>query len=286
MARTETPTMSTKDEPGFEDAVEAFEAGDAETALDILDGLLPDDLAEAPVELIYLAAECLLDLQEPQEASHLLEVALSLEPEEPSLLHAHGIALFELGQLSEAKARFEAAVAAEPQLGEAHFYLGILAERDGDFDQARAFWQTAVDADPENLAMPADWTAEQVSAAWQEIVEEAPAPLSGWWATLPVAIEELPTAAHIQADVDPISPLVHCVFEGGSKSTPEGDDPEAWFGAAPERVVVFRRNLGKSALEAGELHSELREALLWETLDFLGLDEPQLLRLGLLDEEE
>lgn len=278
--------MSDRDEPSFEDAVEAFEAGDAETALDILDGLLPEDLSEAPVELIYLAAECLLDLQEPEEASHLLEVALAQEPDEPSLLHAHGIALFELGRLDESRARFEAAVTAEPELGEAHFYLGILAERDGDLDRARAFWQTAVDADPENLAMPVDWSPEDVRSAWQEIVEEAPSPLSEWWSKLSVAIEDLPSAAHIKADTDPISPLVHCVFEGGSKTTPEGDEPDAWFVNRPDRVVVFRRNLGKSALEAGELHSELREALLWETLDFLGLDEPQLTRLGLLDDDE
>ncbi len=255
--------MKQRDEPTFEDAVEAFESGDAETALDILDGLLPDDLDEGPVELVYLAAECLLDLQEPQEAAHLLEIALDKEPDEPSLLHAHGVALFELGRLGRAKKRFEAAAAAEPALGEAWFYLGILAERDGDLEAARTLWQRGVHADPENLAMPVDWSAEDVTTAWAEIVEEAPEPLATWWAGLSATVEDLPGAEHIQAETDPVSPLVHCVFEGGEKRSPEGDDPAGWFGGRPQRVVLFRRNLGKSALEPAELHSELREALLW-----------------------
>jgi tetratricopeptide (TPR) repeat protein len=276
--------MSKNDEPNFEDAVEAFESGDAETALDILDGLLPDDIEEGPVELIYLAAECLLDLQEPQEACHLLEIALQQAPNEPSLLHAHGVGLFELGRLGKARERFQAAADALPELGEAWFYLGILAERDGDAAGAKALWQKGVDADPENLAMPVDWSEEQVRTVWQEIVEEAPAPMSAWWAGLTVVISDLPSAEQIRAETDPISPLVHCMFEGGEKGTPAGTDPDDWFEDAPDRVVVFRKNLGKSALESAELHSELREALLWETLDFLGFQEAELEALGLLED--
>ncbi len=279
--------MSSKqDEPTFEDAVEAFEDGDAETALDILDGLLPEDLDQAPVEMIYLAAECLLDLQEPQEAANMLEIALAMEPDEPSLLHAHGIALFEMGRLDEARKRFEAAAAAEPLLGEAFFYLGILAERDGDADGARAFWQRGVDADPENLAMPADWSEADVRAAWSEIVEEAPEPLAAWWGGVALVVEELPSTAQIQAETDPVSPLVHALFEGGEKSVPEGDAVDGWFQTTPDRIVVFRKNLGKSALEAADLHAELREAMLWETLDFLGFEESHLAALGLLEDDE
>ncbi len=278
--------MSKADEPTFDDAVEAFEDGDAETALDILDGLMPEDLDDAPVELIYLAAECLLDMQEPQEAADLLEIALAREPDEPSLLHSHGIAMFELGKLDLAKARFEAASAAEPALGEAWFYLGILAERTGDDAAAQAFFQRGVDTDPENLALPVDWSKEQVESTWRDIVEEAPQPLSGWWGSLAVSIEDLPSTEQIGADSDPVSPLVHCLFVGGEKTIPAGEDVDGWFGAAPDRVVVFRKNLGKSALEEADLHAELREAMLWETLDFLGLEEPHLDALGLLEDDE
>lgn len=276
--------MSKRDEPTFEDAVEAYEAGDAETALDILDGLLPDDAADGPVEALYLAGECLLDLQEPQEAAHILELALQAEPGEPSLLHAYGVAMFELGRLKIAEQRFTAALDAEPELAEAAFYLGMLAERSGDLDRARSLWAAAVELDPENLAMPADWSEDDVQSAWSEIIEEAPELLSGWWASLSIRVMDLPSDDDLQADIDPVSPLVHCLFRGGERTTPQGDDPKGWFGSKPDSVAIFRRNLGKSALEPGELHAELREALLWETLEFLGLKDDEIEALGLLDD--
>lgn len=276
--------MSKRDEPTFEDAVEAYEAGDAETALDILDGLLPDDAGEGPVEALYLAGECLLDLQEPQEAAHILELALKSEPGEPSLLHAHGVAMFELGQLKLAGSRFSAALEAEPQLAEAAFYLGMLAERSGDLDRARELWASAVARDPENLAMPVDWAEADVRKAWAEIIEEAPEPLAGWWGGLALTVADLPTDEDLQADLDPVSPLVHALFRGGERSTPSGAEPAAWFASSPDSVTVYRRNLGKSALEPAELHAELREALLWETLEFLGLGDEEVEALGLLDD--
>ena len=78
-----------------------------------------------------------------------------------------------------------------------------------------------------------------------------------------------------------ISPLVLCMFEGGEPTAPTGEQPESWLSEAPSTVQIFRRNLGKCALDDYELHRELLEAILWELMEFLGLNEEHLEQLGL-----
>ncbi len=276
------------DTPTLQDAEEAFETGDIETALVIAEGLIGDDEASAPLEALYLAAECLLELQEPQEALHLLDVALRQE-DSPILLHARGVALFELGRFDRARACFRKAADRDPGLGEALYYLGVLAEREGDLEAAGALFAEAVERDPENLVEPADWPAETVEQVFDEIVEEIPDPLGVWLAGLDLRVEDLPAAALLERDEGPVSPLILCFFEGRRAGPATGDDPEEWLSQRPDAVRVFRRNLGKSAQDEYELHRELLEALIWELMDFLGLDDAHLAALGLpleVDDED
>ena len=62
--------------------------------------------------------------------------------------------------------------------------------------------------------------------------------------------------------------------------------PESWLNAAPARVVLYRRNLGKSAHDDYELQREVFEAVLWEVMEFLGLDDGHLERLGVMESED
>lgn len=279
--------MAKQDTPTLVDAEEAFEAGDVETALAICEGFIGDNEAKAEVEVLYLASECLLELQEPQEAEHLLVAAIKKAGPEPVLLHALGVAVFEQGRLDEAAESFQAAVEGDGDLGEARYYLGILAERAGDFAAADALFAEAVDRDPENLVLPTPWSAEVISRVFDEIVEEIPDPLGVWFAGLQLSIESLPDEAVLTGGETPVSPLVLCFFEGTGPGTPEGDDPEAWLTTHPDRVRVFSRNLGKSAHDEYELHHELLEALLWEVMEFLSLEDAHLAALGLpVDEDD
>lgn len=277
------------DIPTLLDAEEAFEAGDIETALVIAEGVIGDDEASAPTEALYLAAECLLALQEPQEALHLIEVALKDADDSAVLLHARGIALFELGRFDKAGPCFRKAADQDASLGEALYYLGILAERSGDLAAAEQLFADAVERDPENLVLPVDWTAETVEQVFDEIVEEIPDPLGVWLAGLDLRVEDLPTQALLERDDGPVSPLILCFFQGARPGPVAGDDPEEWLGNRPQAVRVFRRNLGKSAQDEYELHRELLEALIWELMDFLGLDDVHLAALGLpleVDDED
>jgi tetratricopeptide (TPR) repeat protein len=275
-----------KDTPTLIDAEEAFDAGDLEAALIICEGFIGETPDSAPVEVLYLAARCLLELQEPEEAEHLLEIAIKAAGPEPALLHARGVATFEQGRLDEAAKLFQAAVEADQDLGEAHYYLGILAERAGDFGKADQLFADAVKRDPENLEIPTVWSEEAIALVFDEIVEEIPDPLSAWMAGLQVTVEDLPDDEVLIAGDGPISPLILCFFEGEGPGAPQGDEPEAWLTVHPTRVRIFSRNLGKSAHDEYELHHELLEAILWEVMVFLELEESHLAALGLPPDEE
>jgi len=270
-----------KDIPTLLDAEEAFEQGDVETAMLICEGLIGENERKADVEVLYLAAECLLEIQEPEEALHYLDIALGRAPGEAVLIHARGICLFEVGRFEEAELCFEEVAESATEIGEALYYLAVLAERAGDEERAARLYSDAVNSDPENLVPPRDWPEKAVRKIFSEVVEELPPLLRSWMNRVEVVVAELPSQDDLQREDGSVSPLVLCVFEGGEPSTPSTDVPSDWLQQAPERVRVFRRNLGKCALDDYELHREMLEAVLWELMEFLGLSEDHLEALGL-----
>lgn len=276
--------MAKKDEiPTLRDAEEAYEAGDIETALAICDGLTGEDERKAAPEVLYLAGECLLEMQEETEALHLFELALDKEPNNPLLLHCKGLCLFELGKRNDARDLFEQARAAEPALAEPVFYLGLLAERTGDDAAANRLFSAAVELDPENFMLPRTWGEDVIRGTFDEMVEEIPDPLAVWLAGLPLEVERRPADEVLTRSGEAISPLVHCLFFGTGSEGAEGDDPGGWLSARPDRVVLYSDNLGKSAQDEYELRREVSEAVLWEIMEFLGLNDDQLEALGVIE---
>lgn len=274
MAKEETPTLR--------DAEEAWMEGDAETALAICDGLIPADETRAPVEVLYLAARCLLELEEPVEAEHLCRLALRREPDDALLVLTQGLCLFDQGKLAESHKWFERS-AQDDELGEPLYYLGVLAERRGEMDQAELLFRAAVDRDPENLVLPTSWSPEQIKEAYDTLVEDSSDEFGEWLAVLKVEVEDLPSDELLApSGDDTMSPLVQCLFEGEPVSEP-ADDATDPLAARPDRVVLFARNLGKTATDDFELQQEVAEGVLWETLRFLNLSETRLSELALLE---
>jgi len=276
----------TDDTPSFRDAQEAFDDGDFETSLVVCEGLMGQDEAEAEPAVLHLAAESLLSLQEPGEAGHLAQLALEQSADEPALHHCLGVSCFELGQFDAAQRHFERAVSLDDQLGEPLFYLAMIQERRGGSDSAAELYAEAVNRDPEHLIAPTPWSAEVVKQIFDEVVEEMPDPFGLWLAGLDLSVEDLPLDEALKDDEGCISPLVHCLFSGQGQEQPLGDDPDQWLTEHPDSVVLFRLNLGKSAHDQYELHREILEAILWETMDFLGLDDSHLVALGVIEDDD
>ncbi len=153
-------------------------------------------------------------------------------------------------------------------------------------EAAAEFFAAAEKQDPENFIAPIEWSADDIKAAYDVIIEETPDPLGTWFAGLTVVVEDLPAADSLERGGAAISPLVHCLFEGEPGEGPDGDEPQAWLETEPTRVVLYRRNLGKSAHEEYELHREVFEAVLWEVMEFLSFDDSHLEALGVMERED
>jgi len=278
--------MGKNEEPGFEDALEAHESGDLETAMIICEGLLGEDEAKADPEVQHLLGECLLELQEPEEALRFFDLALRQVPGEPTLLLGRGVALFELLDFERSRAALRSAADEDAEGGEALFYLGLLTEFEGDRAAADSLYAEAVARSPEDLVLPRDWTEAEIREAFDVMVEECPDPVAEWLAGLPITVRDLPGMDDLRTEAGPVSPLRHCMFVGDEGDGPFGEDPSEWLDAIPTDVVLFRRNIGKTAHDEYELHREVFEAVLWEMMDFLCLEDEHMVRLGVLEDDD
>jgi tetratricopeptide (TPR) repeat protein len=274
------------EEVTLDDARDAYEEGDIDEALAICESLIGGDETHADPEVLWLAAECLLELQDADEALHLLDAAIGQVPDEPLLKHVRAIALFELGRFDDARRGFEAAAASEPPFAEAIYYLGVLDERDGQDARAAERFAKAAEIDPESFVAPRTWSDAEVKSAFDAMVETTPEPFATWLAGLRTEIAAIPPAGALSRGESPLSPLALCLFQGDPAPPPAGEDPAGWLQVHPERVVFYARNLGKSAQDEYELQREVFEAVLWEAVEFLGLDDPHLDALGLLDADD
>lgn len=270
--------------PTFDDAHESFQEGDYEAALEICDEIIGEDESKAPADVLWLAGECLLQLQEPGEALHLLDAADEAEPEQPAIQLARGVALFELLRWDESEKALRAASEGDDALGDAWYFLGLLEERRGNSEAAERLFTRAVQSDPENLHAPTRWPDQEVAKAWTMIAEDLPEPASRWFRSIEYIVKPFPAEVDLRRDDGNVSPLVHCLFFGEGPGEATGSDPARWFRGAPPRVELYTGNLGKSAHDAYDLQQEIFEAFLWETIEFLGLDEDQAERFGQLVE--
>ena len=83
-----------------------------------------------------------------QAAAAAFRRGIELAPENPSLRHRLGTALFMMGNEREGRAQFEEALRVSPEYPEAHYSLGLILEGNGRFDEALHRFSTALRHEP------------------------------------------------------------------------------------------------------------------------------------------
>ena len=94
-----------------------------------------------------------------------------------------------------------------------------------------------------------------------------------------VTVEDLPSDAILQEDDPPFDPAdLLGLFVGVSRDRRSSLSPG---GELPPRILLFKKNLERMALEVDELVEEIAVTLYHELGHFLGLDEEDLERIDL-----
>jgi predicted Zn-dependent protease with MMP-like domain/Flp pilus assembly protein TadD len=269
-------------DPRFDAAATALQAGDPERALALArQGARQarrqgDDLLAA--DLRWLEGAALLDLGDAPAALAALDEALRLAPDHLDALLERAEALFELCRFDAALASAQAVAEAEPEEPRAQQLLGLLAERRGDAREAARAFARARKLDPEAYPKIPSLSRRDFDAAVEQALEAIPETVRRYLANVPITVEDLP-AEHDLLDSDPpLPPTILGLFRGAPYGQKLSSDP---WSHLPSSIVLFQRNLERTASSRAELEEEIATTLVHEVGHFLGLDEDELWARGL-----
>ena len=253
--------------------LELQDVGDADAALDTLEAAFEfiddeDDLIEA----IFVKTEALLVRGEPVAARETLgELASSMIEDAELALDLAELAI--KAEDAEAAKRWIETARKAPELeADALHMLGQVHELTGDRAQMIEAWKRVLaldrEAPPGKLSVTED-ELERIAAA---TLEELPANIRARLENVPILIDDLPSEEIV---ADGYDPRMLGFFQG----VPMPDDGTSQ--PTVTNIHLYKLNLERTATDAEHLAEEIRITVLHETAHYFGLDEDDLVALGL-----
>ena len=286
--------------------------GAAEEALKLLEqASTADDTWGAPSQ--WMAEILAEDLDRPAEALKYAAVALDLAEEENEFLDAVVLkagleiqlgkiksAQATLGELPpadevplptdlsldlaylfleadvvlEAEKRFRALADAEASDPEAWYGIGLCAEAKNDEEAKRSAWLRVLAIDEKSPLQAPHMTEAEMAEVAEQALQELPESAKRLISNVPILVVDLPARTEIEQGLDP---RLLGMFEG----TPHAEG--GVLGGAPQvtRILLFRKNLERMAIDSEDLREQIRITLLHETGHFFGMTEDDLAEVGL-----
>jgi predicted Zn-dependent protease with MMP-like domain/Tfp pilus assembly protein PilF len=246
---------------------------DPDAALDVLQSAFDfiDEEADL-IEAIYIKAQALVARGEPVEARAALgELATTVIDDGDLALDLAELALS--ADDPEAAKRWIAVAQSDDELhADALHMLGRVHEAAGDRAAMIAAWQEVrrldLAAEPGPLAISED-DVEQIAL---QTLAELPPQIHEKLERVPILIDDMPSEALVADGVDP---RLLGLFQG----TPMPEDGA--LAPTITNILLFRGNLSRSCVDADHLAEEIRITVLHETAHYFGLDEDDLVALGL-----
>lgn len=248
--------------------------GDPDAALDTLEAAFDfiDDEADL-IEAIYIKTEALLVRDEPVAARETLAELASSVIDDPDLC----LDLAELAIAAEdAKTAIkwiEAARAADPGVeADALHALGRVHELTEDRPAMIAAWQKVRTLDLAAPATAISTTEDDIERITLATLAELPDNIREKLEKVPILIDDVPSEDVVNDGFDPRS---LGLFSG----VPMPDDGHAQ--PVVTNIHLYKRNLERFAEDEEHLAEEIRITVLHETAHYFGLDEDDLVALGL-----
>lgn len=221
------------------------------------------------VEGLFLLAEALLEVGDPENAARTYERHLELVADPDADEHATAwaglaVARFDCVDLLGAVEAAREAIRRRADLAEAHYYLGLALERlPGRRGEAVGELVAAHHLNPSAYPVPARVTASQWPALLEVAIGQLPGQLQAFWHGVPAQWDELPPLDELKENDPPISPTVSGLYTG---TPPERADP---WDEKPTAIRFFVGNLVRLG-NTDAIVSEMARVLEHEALDWLG----------------
>ncbi|MFI5306185.1 MAG: metallopeptidase family protein [Polyangiales bacterium] len=215
-----------------------------------------------------------LDDGELERAAEVLATAEALAgPDHPEVLFGKASLAWEQDGPEAAIPWLERVIALEPDHADARYALGCAAEERGDREAMIEHYLKvhALDARADRAARVGGEAAlAEIERVAAEVLGELPERFASLLGHVPVVLEQRPSRALVRDGFDPRALGLFDGPEHGDHGTP-----------APTRIVLFVNNLLADFAEPDELEEQIEITLLHEIGHYFGLDEDDMVRLGL-----
>lgn len=253
--------------------MDALDHDEPEKALRMARAALEREAEDDPV-LHFLAARALQDLDLAPAAVDELTRALEIDPDDEDYRTEMALALFRSCRFDEAAGHVDRLLEEGTANPDLHELKALLLERMGELDEADAHFARAAEISPEHFPMPvrtgrAEFENE-VAEASRRLPEEFQKHLDG----VAVTVEDLPSEEILLDGDPPMDPsellglFVGIPLPDRSFSGPGGE--------LPPRILLFKRNLERSAADTEELCEQITVTLYHELAHYLGFDEEEM----------
>jgi len=247
--------------------------GDPDAALETVQSAFDfiDEEADL-IEAIYIKTQALVMRGEPAAAREALGELSSSVIDDAEL----ALDLAELALSAEdpegAKRWIEIAQPHEELRADALHVLGRVHELTGDRAAMVAAWQEVRRLDLAAAPGPLEISEDDVERIALATLAELPPQIHEKLERVPILIDDLPSEALV---ADGLDPRLLGLFQG----TPMPEDGA--LAPTVTNILLFRKNLQRSCIDAEHLAEEIRITVLHETAHYFGLDEDDLEALGL-----
>lgn len=231
------------------------------------------------IEAIYVRTRALLAQDQPAAAREsLAEIATSVFEDGDLALELADLALAAedpamATRWVEAARKLATEDDAPPDLeADALHLLGRIHEATGDAAAMVAAWKQVLELDREAPADELEITDDRLEEIVEATLAELPEEVRARLVNVPILLADLPDADIV---ADGFDPRLLGMFQG-SPMTAGSDGPPA-----VTNILLFKKNLERFAEDEDHLEDEIRTTVLHETAHYFGLDEDDLVNIGL-----
>ncbi|HET6344229.1 MAG TPA: metallopeptidase family protein, partial [Myxococcota bacterium] len=185
---------------------------------------------------------------------------------------ARGLALFEMARLAEAENALQSAVRGNADLADAHYALGLIAELNGTGQEVEHF-RRARKLAPDRFPVTPKLSTGDFEAAVEAALDGLPEEVRQALVDIPVLVAEVPHPEDLRAADPPLSPLSFGMVVGLAASSGAGLMQDSDSDRAG--LLLFKRNLERACPDRQALVEEIRETILTEAEEALGIMVPR-----------